>query len=552
MTPARRTRVAAAVALFLGTVALLLATTSDLGYARDEGFYFHASRTYGDWLLALFDDRAGALRQEVIDAHFQVNAEHPPLMKLLFAASHLVLGSRWGLFDEPGTAFRFPAMVVAALLVAGVYGRASRHGHAAGAVAALSLLFMPRFFYHAHLACFDVPIVAMFFFTCLAYERALATRGATWPVVTGLCFGLALATKHNSWFLPITFGAHALLAGLVAHRTGGSFLVAARRSAACLGAMAAIGPLLLIALWPWLWHDPAARFLEYARFHLEHDYYNMELLGRNYFRPPMPRSYAPLMTAATVPLVTLALGVLGVVAAGRGLAGALLRRAPGGAARSSALLWALAIGASYGAWLSSDTPIFGGTKHWMTAYPFFALFAAAGFVAAGRRAVLLVRGVRGTPRWRLAWASLAALVVASPAYQAIHAHPFALTAYTPLVGGAAGAASLGLNRSFWGYTTGAVVEYLNREVPKNGKVYIHDTSWPSWQMLIADGRLRADLRGVGSAGEADFALYHHEMHMQGEEYQAWIAFESVAPEIVRGLDGVPVVMVYRRRGPPSR
>jgi len=36
------------------------------------------------------------------------------------------------------------------------------------------------------------------------------------------------------------------------------------------------------------------------------------------------------------------------------------------------------------------------------------------------------------------------------------------------------------------------------------------------------------------------------MHMQGEEYQAWVAYGTVSPVVVRGLDGVPVVMVYRR------
>ena len=65
-------------------------------------------------------------------------------------------------------------------------------------------------------------------------------------------------------------------------------------------------------------------------------------------------------------------------------------------------------------------------------------------------------------------------------------------------------------------------------------------------MLLADGRLRADLVGVDQVGEADFALYHHELHMQGVEYQQWVAMGTAAPVHVAGLDGVPVIWIYQR------
>jgi hypothetical protein len=35
-----------AAGLFMTYLALLLATVKDLGYARDEGFYFQAARSY--------------------------------------------------------------------------------------------------------------------------------------------------------------------------------------------------------------------------------------------------------------------------------------------------------------------------------------------------------------------------------------------------------------------------------------------------------------------------------------------------------------------------
>jgi hypothetical protein len=264
----------------------------------------------------------------------------------------------------------------------------------------------------------------------------------------------------------------------------------------------------------------------------------------------MPRGYAPLMTLATVPAVTLLCFVLGAVA----VAYAAVRRWRGGGLAASredpatGALWALAIAVQYGAWLRDTTPIFGGTKHWMTAYPFLALFAGVGVSFAVRLARVRWWGgslspLARTPALEIAFAAATLLV---PAVQAAHAHPWALSQYNVLVGGAGGGATLGLNRGFWGYQTGAIARHLDEVVPKNGRVYPHDTALPAWDMLQRDGRLRRDIRAVWTPAAADLAIYHHEKHMLGVEYQHWIVFESLAPDHVAGLDGVPVVWTYHR------
>ncbi len=218
------------------------------------------------------------------------------------------------------------------------------------------------------------------------------------------------------------------------------------------------------------------------------------------------------------------------------------------------LLWLLCVLVNYAMWLSPQTPIFGGTKHWMTAYPFLALFAGAGLDAVVRAARLeLFRARRRAPALRrlaaLPWAPAAligATVVAAPLTETVRSHPWGLSSYTPLVGGAAGGASLGLNRTFWGYSTGAVVDFLDREAPPNASVYIHDTAGAAWDMLVRDGRVRRDIRATGQVPGADFSLYQHEKHMLGHEYQSWTSFGTVRPAYVAGLDGVPVIVVYEQ------
>jgi hypothetical protein len=538
---------AVALALAVTQVTLLVKTAGAQGYARDEGFYFSAAESYARWFETLARDPAGAFTRRVIDASFVVNHEHPALAKSLFSLSWLVLQRRWHLFAEEGTSFRFPGMCFAGLAVAVIYlWGAETKGRRAGLIAALLFALVPTTFYHAHLDCFDVPITAMWLLTAWCYHRSLTSRGWGWALVTGVVFGLTLDTKHNSWFLPFAVVAHTLLSRGAS--LGRDLAVGRLRLPLALIAMATVGPLVFVALWPWLWFDTAARFAWYVQFHTGHEYYNMEFLGETWWRPPFPRSYAWLMSAATIPVVTLSLFVTGLVRAGKERVLPVLRgERPADSPGSVELLWVLGVLINYAPWLSPGTPIFGGTKHWMTAYPFLMLLAGYGFdwLAAALEEESARPWLRRAAPWLLGGASLAA-----PAAETVHAHPWGLSAYTPLVGGTPGAASLGLNRGFWGYTTGSVVDVLNDRVPRGGSVYIHDTAWESWRMLQRDGRLRVDIRGVGSPATADAALYHHEQHMKGVEYQIWVAFGTTTPAAVAGLDQVPIVLVYVR--PPGR
>src|SRR5678809_666544 len=123
--------------------------------------------------------------------------------------------------------------------------------------------------------------------------------------------------------------------------------------------------------WPWLWFDTGRRLVEYVSFHVNHEYYNIEFLGVTYFRPPMPLLYAWVMTIATVPSITIVCFVLGLVRSMRELPFGRAFRSLKSAERllrqnaySARTLWLLCLLTSYAPWLSPNTPIFGGTKHW--------------------------------------------------------------------------------------------------------------------------------------------------------------------------------------------
>jgi 4-amino-4-deoxy-L-arabinose transferase-like glycosyltransferase len=531
-------------ALGLAYLAWLLATVRSLGFPRDEGIYFRAGSDYARWWRMLFERGGDALH------------EHPALMKTLFGMSEWLFHEKWHLFSDASTAYRLPGMATAALAIWVTYLFGARAwSRRSGLVAAILFALMPRVFFHAHLACFDVPITAMWILCIYVHWRALETRGLGWILAAGVVFGLALETKHNAWLLPAVLVPHALFVHRHAFWRG---LKAGRVSIpSSLVSMAVLGPLVLLALWPYLWNDTMGRLQWWFDFQTHHEYYNIEFLGKNYFGPPSPKSYLPIMVVATVPAVTLLLFFVGAI--DRGHVGARRLRAwvlalfrfrvsdaPPRDPRETDLLLLLSFAVAIGPFFLSKTPIFGGTKHWMPAYPVLALYAGRGFdliASAMHRALPTL-----SARMRLgAEALMVACVTLGPLAVTAHSHPFGLSSYVPLVGGTAGGADLGLDRQFWGYTTqNAAEEYLNAKAPPGSTVFIHDTTWDAWARMQEEGRVRGDLRVSGAPGEATFALVQHELHMNEVDYSIWVADGTDAPVYIVEHDGVPIVSVYRR------
>jgi hypothetical protein len=585
-------------------VTLLVASAHSLGFMRDETFYFRAASSYWGWWHNVLEHGLEWIDRRNIDAAFSDNHEHPALMKTLFGLSHWLFYERWRLFGDETTAYRFPAMLMGGIALWTTYLFGARAwSRTAGLVAAVLLGAMPHVFFHSHLACFDIPIMTMWIVCAYAHWRAQERGAVGWAVAAGVVFGLALETKHNAWMLPAVFVPHAFFV----HRHAIVRGLRAGRLAipTSLVSMAVIGPAVFLLLWPYLWFDTIPRIEWWMDFHLNHVYYNIEFFGHNVYEPPAPKLYLPVMIAATVPAVTLALFFTGAAAAVRGWAlrlwawavatfaptkkntatapaskDAPAESAPEGGSVAAAksdprlgglgerpspadaerprplrpradrletdLLLALSFLVAVGPFFLPKTPIFGGTKHWLTAYPALALFAGRGFVLvreAMRRALPALAAVPPAA----AEAALFLSVTLAPVLVTAHAHPFGLSAYVPLVGGTAGGADLGLNRQFWGFTTqDAAEEYLNAHAPPHSSVFILDTTYDAWAHMQDEGRVRSDLRASGAPHEANFSLVQHELHMNEVDYSIWMAYGTDAPVYVVTHDGVPIVSVYRR------
>lgn len=558
-----------ALALVVGTFAAALVAQRDVGVARDETVYMGAGDGYAKWWIDAVHLRKGTFSHQGITAAWggpganDHNREHPPFMKTLFGLSHRVLHGGFGVAHT--TAYRAPSALMHALLVLIVFAWVlAAWGEAEAVLAALFTLCLPRALFHAGLACFDGPIATLWVATLYCYWRALARW--TWAIATGVVWGLALATKHNALLLPFAIAPHfAWVVGRAAWaRTPRGSLRAVRALGRGLGErwyvpalMIVLGPLTLIAVWPWLWFDTVAHIRAWLNFHLHHVHYNFEYLGDNWNHPPFPWHVAVVTTLVTVPAGTLAAAAVGAAVHVRGW-----WRARGGAATEPGLLLALSLAASMGPFFLGSTPIFGAEKHWMVASYTIAAAAGLGAVWAARRAAEAI--VARWPRVPATRARIVAIVVmgavliGAAAAETLHAQPYALSSYNALAGGAPGGADLGMNRQFWGYAARGVLPVLRAEAPPAGAparpVYTHDAS-PAWGWYRKAGLVPASLPDAGreesGVARSALAIVIHELHFNRHDYLVWDAYGTVQPSYVLRFDGVPLVSVYRRPAAPT-
>ena len=537
--------IGAALALF--TMVAVVANQENVGIARDELIYMQTGTRYADWWLGLVTFQHGASHDSITKTWGGApgggnNTEHPPFVKILFGLSHEIFHDGLGIAGDV-TAYRLPGALLHAVLVLLVYAMVLQlWGLAEAIVSALLVLFLPRAMFHAGLACFDAPIMTLWFGTVYAYWRCMDNRA--WPWQVGIAFGLALATKHTAVLLPFALGLHYAIVGF---RAGGWRGLVLHRWRVIVS-VAVLGPLVLIVLWPWLWFDTFAHIRTWLAFHMTHVHYNFEYLGHNWNSPRFPWHVALVTTLYTVPVATLASALTG---AGMWI---VKRKDLPDKDRAPVLLLGLSAAASIGPFFLGTTPIFGAEKHWMPVLPTICIAAGVGVVWAARAVISVLEArTRLTLVTRhLAFGAVLGAVLIAGAVETVTAQPYALTWYNALAGGAPGGADKGMNRQFWGVAALGVLPVLATDPPVEGTrpVYSHDAS-PAWGMYMKEGLVPAWLPDSGSEfsqgiEHSQLALVIHEKHFNRHDYLIWKAYGTVQPMFVLRADGVPIVSVYGR------
>ncbi len=460
------------------------------GLTSDEPF----SVLYGwEFIQQLHRHGRQFFTKDTIDNVFGPRSEHPPLGRwLIGAAAWFQSDGQWRggpvrLEDgrlAPAIAFGLMVALVAGFVTA-------RLGRGPGIAAGVGLVLMPRLFAHAHFAALDTLVACTSLLSILSARWMLSGgRSLLRAVPAGVFLGMAMLTKiHGLLLLPVV-----VLWAVAAHRW---------RGLATAVVWALVGVTVFFAGWPWLWSD-LERLYQFAMHGLlsgEHWARNVRLamphltqflsssvqrqvifvpyFNHIYRDAEVPWHYPWVMSALTMPVLLLAVALLGFAAATWQLArkgrkvpelGGEVRPEPGrqkaeaaeraGSAAVEAKLLAgqgerarpeptaglglILLAAIYPLLVFSvpAVPVYDGVRLFLMAFPFWAILIGYGVAAL----------LRWLTRWSLQRSGAVFLsgLFATQAYGVIYYHPVQLSYYNALVGGLSGAERLGLELTYWG------------------------------------------------------------------------------------------------------
>jgi 4-amino-4-deoxy-L-arabinose transferase-like glycosyltransferase len=560
---------------FLVLLILLWTTLPQQGLTDDDDFYAPAGIQYSNWLLEVFTHPGTALSQKRVDAAFTHNHEHPPFAKMVIGMAHQITHRGVGLFSSldgarAGVAF-LAALLGAAMVFVGLFPL----GILPALFAVLALFSLPRFFFHAQVATLDVPVAAMVFFTTVAFFQAENSR--RWAWACGVIFGLALLTKLNAPFAAIPCTLFALAKcwrGFGFNREGAAIRIPPIPPALIL--MAILGPIIFVALWPWLWHDTVKRLGDYLAFHLNHYPIFLYFQGEIWSKPYAPSSMPFYMAASVIPLPILALGLVGtwngLAALVKIVLGADEKGSMEGISPREKLLALVLLQAAFAISIVafSNVPKYGGEKLFMPFFPLFALLAGDGF-----RALILamrdlglslapvlanvgansktepssMRPMRGPMAWALGVGVALLLVIPGWLGQAQYWGGFALSYYSGTIGGLAGATARGYERTYYDIADKELARWLSANAQPGEAVHFepnHKEYERTYRWLRKDGVIRRDLRLARQKNQAQIWVLTHE--------RRWASYPQLLQEHRRlekihekRIDGVPLYTVYRRR-----
>ncbi len=564
-------------AILLGILFILsLAYTSkEVGVPRDESIYFYAGDQFANWFEKAVSGQYGgfwaSFSQKNIDEGFKINHEHPMLMKSLFGLSHRYLHQKWQWIEDPILAYRLPSMILAGLCVFFTFLLSVRLlNRWVGLFAALALMTQPHFFFHAHLSCFDLPVTAFWLIITYAYILARQSIKTNWFYIAmaGVTLGLGLATKLNAFFAPFTLLAVSFyhLYHVKLSKNQQLWQTFKKRYWHIGISMVLLGLLVFILHWPWLYHDTLFRWGAYIGFHARHEHYAVDFFDHLYYRPPFPVYFPFAMSLFTLPMGVLLLGTIGTVymvylayqrwqtlrQTSSLLDDQSAQEALQEADQKEIFPWEVLILANlfvpFLVIAMPNTPIFGGTKHWMPAMPFLCICAGLSFYQI-LHAFQSLSFQSFSNRSKVLLSSLLLAIFIVPA--AIDTKAYGSRGamfYNELIGGIPGAAEVRLPRNFWGYSTIDALPILNQKAENRALVFWHKATNLSIHQYQRAKLLRSDIQYTGdwTGAYSNWAVYHDQREKKHEEVDLWRFYGNPFPYAGVFVDGVQMVGIYHR------
>ena len=451
---------------------------------------------------------------------------HPPFYAIegligdwLAPSSPILLRGRLG----PITAFSLTSG-----LIFGFFAR--RWGWLSASLASVAWVLQPNLFGHGHYATLDALLSSLWVMGSLAFWLAVERPGRNprwlWVVALGVVCGWSADTKLTGWFLPIP---------LIVWAT----LYRSRRGWLALVVAGVLALLVLFAFNPCWWPDPINGLARFFRSNLNRDKtvpIKIQFLGQIYNTPreSLPWFNTIVWTVLVTPVGFLVLSVLG---GGRGLIAGLrqglawFRRSTGNEPAPFDAFAALVM-LQWGFLLTlralPHTPGHDGVRQFLPAFGMLSLAGGVGVVLLSERFRKLALGL-----------VLVAIVEGATSLAVMM--PMPLSYFSPLVGGLAGATSLGMEPTyFWDGMTPEAVAWLNTNTPP-GRTVRFATWSPAWLYLKQTGQLKAGLAPLDPGKPAWLVIQNRPGEFQPFERDL---LRQGKPAFTVSKLGVPIVVIY--------
>ena len=491
------------ICIFLLVFILSVFTVFDYGITWDEPIYISYILHQVDWL-----DSPHPFSKTTIENFWRFEP-HPPLIKYVMSGGLLLLHKFIGILY----ASRIPMCLLFSLLITSVYFFSLKYYNIHAAIfSSLSLFLMPRVFAHGHFAAYDIPIALVWFIVTWTFIKG--TSSIKWSICVGLISGLALLTKENAVFLIIPL----LLWGQIYKR---------KFYARNIYFILLLSPIVFIALWPRLWHDPFSNLIKFYLYHVRHNPVNVFYLGKTYGAQPAPWHYPFILLATTVPSATLLLSIYGIHAYIR----KHLKDKISGMVVINILflliLMSLPIAQKYD-----------GIRLFMPVFPFLAVLAGVGFSELHKR-VSIVKKYKFLP-------NMLYLLLLPALITLIRIHPYQTSYYNMFIGGIRGAHKRGMETTYWGdCLTIETLKFLNDNTPRNGRIVFYPIGSFVPGFYKETGFLRKDIKITDINDENfDYLILLSRQGMFNDKL--WKIYKQVQPIHEVSYQGVPLLNIYKR------
>lgn len=469
--------------------------------------------------------------------------EYYPFANTLAAATSGLLSQRLRLLD-PFDGFHAVNVLFGALLILVLYRFVQpRMGRLAAVVALLALFLSPRIVCDLMANTKDFPTMVLFSLTVLAAFVAIESGSVRALLGAGLLWGAALATKANAVFLPLV-----PIVLLIAGGKSAAWRGRGRALLIALAGAAALGILVLVAAWPYLWADPIGRLTAHFRY-IAHQRFQTRA-----------ESVAPPLEALlfTTPIPFLALFVVG-------LAPTLARARKREPAAILLLVWIAVV------LIRLHLPgavNFDGVRHFLEIFPPMAIVAGSGAAALVERAsTALRRALAPRAAQAAALAVATAVPIGSIAWSLAGSHPFEIAYWNALAGGLSGAQERRLPQAcdYWGASYRIGLRWLNENAPREAILAVPIAEHVV--RLVAPLWLRPDIRlaalTVPMFPDVEPRQYEtlvriardrpvYVMFVLREDWMNQLTTDCrvrLRPEMQWSLDGAPVLAIYRYTPP---